>query len=180
MLDRDWYDLEHQDSGGQVKLLSRSLSGVISRETPTLIRGEELTVKVDESKFGKQKYSKRRLVDGQWVIGRICRETKDIFLTICPNNKSDAPTLLDIIERHVHKKSPWWRTAGVRTTNWTQTAGGIWQSTKNITLLVCIPYGLWTATVDLLLTEATATTTTQRRSTWRLYASLHYSNCWHH
>jgi len=37
-----------------------------------------LTVKVDKSKFGKRKY-KGRLVEGQWVIGGICRETGDIF-----------------------------------------------------------------------------------------------------
>ena len=77
----------------------------VSRETPTLIGGAGLTVEVDESKFGKRKYDKGRLVEGQWVVGGICRETKDIFLAVCPHNKRDAPTLLDIIERHVNKHS---------------------------------------------------------------------------
>jgi len=47
-------------------------------------------VEVDERKFGKRKYNKRTMIEGQWVVGGICRETKDVFLAICP----------DIIERH--------------------------------------------------------------------------------
>jgi len=35
----------------------------------------------------------------------IYRETGDIFLAQCPNNKRDADTLLDIISRHVEKQS---------------------------------------------------------------------------
>ena len=62
-----------------------------------------MTVEFDESKFGRRKYNKGRLVEGQWVLGGICCETKDVFLAVCPNNKRDAPTLLDITERHVAK-----------------------------------------------------------------------------
>lgn len=78
---------------------------MVSRETPTLIGGEGMTVEVDESKFGKRKYNKGRVVEGQWVLGGICRETNDVFLAVCPDNKRDAPTLLDLIEHHVQKKS---------------------------------------------------------------------------
>ena len=78
---------------------------IVARETPKLIGGPGLTVEVDESKFGRRKYNKGRLVEGQWVLGGICRETKDVFLAVCPDNKRDAPTLLDIIERHVTKSS---------------------------------------------------------------------------
>ena len=80
----------------------------MSRETPKLIGGAGLTVEVDEThegKFGKRKYNKGRLVEGQWMVGGICRETKDIFLAVCLGNKRDAPTLTDIIERHVDKQS---------------------------------------------------------------------------
>jgi len=78
---------------------------IVARQTSQLIGGPGLTVEVDESKFGKRKYNKGRLVEGQWVVGSICRETGEIFLAPCPDNKRDAPTLLDIIERHVHKQS---------------------------------------------------------------------------
>jgi len=78
---------------------------IIARETPKLIGGAGFTVEIDESKFGKRKYNKGRLVEGQWVIGGICGETKDVFLAVCPENKRDAATLIDIVERHVSKDS---------------------------------------------------------------------------
>ena len=53
----------------------------------------------------QRKYHKGRLVEGQWVVGEICRETKDVFLAVCPENRRNADTLLDIIERHVNKDS---------------------------------------------------------------------------
>jgi len=64
------------------------------------------------------------------------RETKDIFLTVCPQNKWDAPTVLDIINRRVIKQqsSP---TTGVRTTDYQIRAGNTLQSTTRVTLSVC-------------------------------------------
>ena len=65
-----------------------------------------MTVEIDESKSGKRIYNKGRLVEGQWVIGGICHETiKDVFLVLCPENKRDAATLMEIIDRHVNKDS---------------------------------------------------------------------------
>ena len=36
-------------------------------------------MEIDESKFGRRKYNVGRLVEGQWVFGGICRETKEFF-----------------------------------------------------------------------------------------------------
>ena len=38
----------------------------VARKTSELIDGAGLTVEIDERKFGKQKYNKGRLVEGQW------------------------------------------------------------------------------------------------------------------
>ena len=69
------------------------------------IGGENLTVEIDEAKFGKRKYNRGRAVEGQWVVGGICRETDEIFVALCPDNKRDSQTLLTIIEQHVDNRS---------------------------------------------------------------------------
>ena len=64
------------------------------------IGGPGTTVKIGESKFGNMKYHRGRYVEGQWVFGGICRETKACLLscplyalTYCRGHASD--------ERHV-------------------------------------------------------------------------------
>jgi len=52
---------------------------VVARESPKLIGSQGCTVKIDESKFGKGKYNKEKYMEGQWVVGGICRESGDIF-----------------------------------------------------------------------------------------------------
>ena len=44
------------------------------------IGGEGEIVKIDESKFGKQKYNVGRVIEGQWVFGGVCRNTKGFFI----------------------------------------------------------------------------------------------------
>jgi len=101
---------------GETKLSSETISDwlsyfreicleVVAQKTSKLIGGPGLTVEVDESKFGKRKYNKGRLVEGQWVVGGICRETKEVFLAPCPQKQRDAATLLTIINNHVNKQS---------------------------------------------------------------------------
>ena len=39
-------------------------------------------VEIDESKFGKRKYNRRRLRDGKWVLGGIERGSDNIFMRV--------------------------------------------------------------------------------------------------
>ena len=64
-----------------------------------LIGGAGKTVEIDESKFGKMKYHRGRYIEGQWVFGGICRETKACFLV--PVERRDKDTLLPIIRTHI-------------------------------------------------------------------------------
>ena len=63
------------------------------------IGGPGKHVENDESKFGKRKYNQGRMVEGQWVLGGICREDKEIFLAPVPSH--DKETLLPIIKERI-------------------------------------------------------------------------------
>ena len=54
----------------------------------------------DESKFGKRKYQRGSLIEGQWVLGGICREAREIFLVALPENKRDRQTLEPLTLEH--------------------------------------------------------------------------------
>ena len=45
---------------------------IVFDDSSEMIGGQGKIVKIDESKFGKRKYNKGRLVEGQWVLGGIC------------------------------------------------------------------------------------------------------------
>ena len=53
---------------------------VISHNGFDQIGGPGLEVEIDESKFGKRKYNRGRVVDGPWVFGGICHQTREVFL----------------------------------------------------------------------------------------------------
>ena len=76
---------------------------VLLDSTSQQIGGPGLTVEIDESKFGKMKYHRGRKVDGQWVFGAICRETKEFFLV--PVVKRNKETLLPIILERIRHGS---------------------------------------------------------------------------
>ena len=64
------------------------------------IGGEGTVVEIDESKFGKRKYNVGRVIEGQWVFGGLCRDTRSCFMV--PVEKRDSDTLLRIIEEKIH------------------------------------------------------------------------------
>ena len=76
---------------------------ILCQQGDTIIGGPNCIVEIDEGKFGKRKYNRGRIVDGQWVLGGICRETKKCFLVPIENKKEE--TLLAIIEKHVRPGS---------------------------------------------------------------------------
>ena len=69
--------------------------------TKIKIGGVGTVVELDESKFGKRKYHRGRMVEGTWVLGGIQRETNHCFLIPCPGNKRDESTLVAIIQKFV-------------------------------------------------------------------------------
>ena len=72
---------------------------IIIDESDDQIGGIGLTVEIDESKFGKRKYNRGRVIEGQWVLGGICRETKQVFMTTVPSR--DKNTLLPILKKKI-------------------------------------------------------------------------------
>ena len=50
---------------------------------PAVIGGQGVEVEIDESKFGKRKYNRGRVVDGHWVFGGMERTTGECFLVLC-------------------------------------------------------------------------------------------------
>ena len=65
---------------------------------PMTIRGPGTVVEIDESKFGKRKYYRGRMVDGHWVFGGIERGTTKSFMVV--DDRSTA-TLIPIIQRYI-------------------------------------------------------------------------------
>ena len=70
------------------------------------IGGPGKTVEIDESKFGKRKLNKGRRVDGKWVLGGMCRETREVFLEVLEKDpqtgkERSADQLSPLIEMHV-------------------------------------------------------------------------------
>ena len=65
---------------------------IVMDESDNQIGGHNFTVEmeIDESKFGKCKYSHGQIIEGQWVLGGICRETKQVFLTTVPSRDKDT------------------------------------------------------------------------------------------
>ncbi|XP_038077487.1 uncharacterized protein LOC119745298 isoform X2 [Patiria miniata] len=63
------------------------------------IGGPELVVEIGESKFGKQKFNKSRNMKGKWVLGGICRKTRDVFFIEIDNR--EPATVISLIKEYV-------------------------------------------------------------------------------
>jgi len=76
-----------------------ALDDVFSYE---LIGGPGCIVEINESKIGKRKYNRGRMVEGTWIFGMIDVTNVGSFrLEICTDNKRDAATLIPLIKKHV-------------------------------------------------------------------------------
>ncbi|GFR95802.1 hypothetical protein ElyMa_004437700 [Elysia marginata] len=76
------------------------VESLYSGEFVKQIGGPNHIVEVDEAKFGKRKYNRGRIVEGQWVLGGICRETREWFF-VPVENRSEETLLPIIIIKHV-------------------------------------------------------------------------------
>ena len=63
------------------------------------IDGEGQIVEVDESLLNRRKNQVGRVLPSTWVVGGICRETKNVSLTVVPDRS--APTIMTAIEIYV-------------------------------------------------------------------------------
>ncbi|XP_069704275.1 uncharacterized protein [Periplaneta americana] len=69
------------------------------------IGGPNHVVEIDACKIGRNKFEAGRLVEDSWVLGMIDRQTKEVRLEICPNNKRNIHTLFRLIRKHVAAQS---------------------------------------------------------------------------
>ena len=81
------------------KNLVRDLCVELFLTNPQPIGGPGHVVVIDESKFGHRKYSRGRMLSGQWVFGGIDVDTKDIFMI--PVQNRTAATLVPLIEQYI-------------------------------------------------------------------------------
>ena len=65
------------------------------------IGGPDCIVEIDESKFGRRKYNVGCLIEGQWVLGGICRDTREFFVVPVPERNRE--TLLCVIKDNIYK-----------------------------------------------------------------------------
>lgn len=55
------------------------------KNSAPMIGGRNKIVEIDEAKFGRRKYHKGRIIDGQWLLGGFERESKTFFIEAVPD-----------------------------------------------------------------------------------------------
>lgn len=68
-------------------------------QTSQTLGGPNEIVEVDEAKFGRRKYNRGRVVEGQWVLGGVQRGSPNIFLEVV--ERRDQETLMEVLHRRV-------------------------------------------------------------------------------
>lgn len=71
--------------------------------TSKIIGGPGKIVEIDEAKFGKRKYERGRIIEGQWVFGGIERGTNKMFMIAVKDRKRD--TLIKVIKEKIAPQS---------------------------------------------------------------------------
>ena len=66
---------------------------------PEPLGGPGIIVEIDESKFGKRKYNRGRLLTGQWIFGILEKDTDKVVMFSVPNRST--ATLLSIIKTNL-------------------------------------------------------------------------------
>lgn len=99
-----------QITGCIKKTIRRIIAGCVLKMKKQLIinkqkiGGPGITVEIDESKFGRRKFERGRLVSGVWVVGSVeCTPRKRIFIKSVA--RRDRQTLEAIIKENVMEGS---------------------------------------------------------------------------
>lgn len=85
----------------------RKITKIMKKEFKRLkwrIGGKKVVIEVDESKFGKRKYNRGRMIDGVWVVGLVER-TEQRKIILKKVKTKDKDTLSKIVKKYVKKGS---------------------------------------------------------------------------
>lgn len=76
--------------------------GLFNKQLNVKLGGSGAIIEIDETLIGKRKFNKGRQIEGKWVLGMVERNTGNVRLAICPNNKRDKNTLHRLIAENIN------------------------------------------------------------------------------